>query len=158
MPGPLKGPGKFWNIDPIWGYILLILATNCAFRFSLYFQFDQTFLTPPYYGKHFGPPFPVAQNVFGTPPFCPPPHQSIYERSLKWTIPHGGQNCVKNTTLCIQGQCLFWTHQLFQVSCLLPSFGRLSKSVLTKCDNCLEVRWTIPHLLWQKVDFRYIKV
>ena len=22
---------KFWNIDPIWGYILLILATNCAF-------------------------------------------------------------------------------------------------------------------------------
>ena len=31
MPGPLKGPGKFWNIDPIWGYILLILATNYAF-------------------------------------------------------------------------------------------------------------------------------
>ena len=25
------GPGKFWNTDPIWGYILLILATNCAF-------------------------------------------------------------------------------------------------------------------------------
>ena len=31
LPGPLKGPGKFWNIDPIWGYILLILATNSAF-------------------------------------------------------------------------------------------------------------------------------
>ena len=63
-----------------------------------------------------------------------------------------------NTTLYIQGQCLFLTHQLFQVSCLLPSFGRLSKSVLTKCDNCLEVRWTIPHLLRQEVDYRYVKV
>ena len=31
MPGPLKGSGKFWNIDPIWGFILLILATNGAF-------------------------------------------------------------------------------------------------------------------------------
>ena len=71
---------------------------------------------------------------------------------VKWTIPHVSQNCVKNTTLYIQGQCLFLTHQLFQVSCLLPSFGRLSKSVLTKCDNCIEVRWTIPHLLLQKVE------
>ena len=58
MPGPLKGPGKFWNIDPIWGYILLILATNCAFWFSLYFQFDQTFLTPPF----------TTENVL-VPPF-----------------------------------------------------------------------------------------
>ena len=62
------------------------------------------------------------------------------------------------TTLCIQGQCLALTPQLLQVSCLLPSFGRLSKAVLTKCDNCLEVRWTIPHLLRQKVDYRYVKV
>ena len=77
---------------------------------------------------------------------------------VKRTIPHGGQNCVKNTTLYIQGQCLFLTHQLFQVGCLLPSFGRLSKSVLAKCDNCLEVRWPIPHLLRQKVDYRYVKV
>ena len=77
---------------------------------------------------------------------------------VKWTIPHGGQNCVKNTKLYIQGQCLFLTHQPFQVSCLLPSFGRLSKSVVTKCDNCLEVRWTIPHLLRQKVDYHYVKV
>ena len=46
MPGPLKGPGKFWNLDPIWGYILLILAIE-HLNFSLYFQFDQTFLTPP---------------------------------------------------------------------------------------------------------------
>ena len=28
---PLKGPGKFWNIDAIWGYILLLSETNCAF-------------------------------------------------------------------------------------------------------------------------------
>ena len=77
---------------------------------------------------------------------------------VKWNIPHGGQNCVKNTTLYIQGQCLFLTHQPFKVSCLLPPFGRLSKSVLTKCDNCLEVRWTIPHLLRQKEDYHYVKV
>ena len=57
MSGPLKGPGKFWNIDPIWGYILLILATNCAFWFSLYFQFDQTF-DPPFTKENFlVPPF-----------------------------------------------------------------------------------------------------
>ena len=74
---------------------------------------------------------------------------------VKWTIPHGGQNCVKNTTLYIQGQCLFLTHPLFQVSCLLPSFGRLSKSVLTKCELC---GGNIPHLLQQKVDYRYVKV
>ena len=86
MPGPLKGPGKFWNIYPIWGYVLLILATNCAFWFSLYFQFDQTFLTPlPLLRKTFwSPPLLVTQNFFGPPPFCPaPPHQSIYERSLR---------------------------------------------------------------------------
>ena len=77
---------------------------------------------------------------------------------VKWTIPHVGQNCVKHTTLYIQGQCLFLPHQLFQVSCLLPSFGKLSKSVLTKCDNCLEVSWTIPHLLRQEVYYRYVKV
>ena len=77
---------------------------------------------------------------------------------LKWTISHVGQNRVKNTTLYIQGQCLFLTHQLFQVSCLLPSFGRLSKPVLTKCDDCIEVRWTFPQLLRQKVDYRYVKV
>ena len=77
---------------------------------------------------------------------------------VKWTIPHVGQNCVKNTTLNIQGQCLFLTHQLFQVSCLLPSFGMLSKSVFRKCDNSSEVRWTIPHLLQQKVDYQYVKV
>ena len=65
---------------------------------------------------------------------------------------------LKNTTLYIQGQCLFLTHQLFQVSCLLPSFDRLLKSVLIKCDNFLEVRWPIPHLLWQEVDYRYVKV
>ena len=52
----------------------------------------------------------------------------------------------------------FLTHQLFQVSCLLPSFGRLSKSVLTKYDNCLKVRWTIPHLLRQEVDYRFVKI
>ena len=72
---------------------------------------------------------------------------------VKWTIPHGGQNCVKNTTLYIQGQCLFLTHQPFQVSCLLPSFGRLSKSVLTKCDNCLEVRWTNSSFVYDKQHF-----
>ena len=77
---------------------------------------------------------------------------------VKWTIPHVRQNCVKNTTLYIQGQCLFLSHQLFQANCLLPSFGRLSKSVLTTCDNYLEVRWTIPHLLRQEVDYRYVKV
>ena len=54
--------------------------------------------------------------------------------------PHVGKNCVENTTLYIQGQCLFLTHQLFQVSCLLLSFDRSTKSVLTKCDNCLEVK------------------
>ena len=70
MPGPLKGRGKFWNIDPIWGYILLILATNCAFWFSLYFQFDQTFLTP----------LPLLRKTFWSPPsgnsklFWPPLH------------------------------------------------------------------------------------
>ena len=64
------------------------------------------------------------------------------------------QNTV--TTLYIQIRCL--THQLFQVSCLLPSFGRLSKSVLTKIVNCLEVRWTIPHLFRQEVDYRFVKV
>ena len=84
MPGPLKGPGKFWNIDPIWGYILLILATNCAFWFSLYFQFDQTFWPPLYYGKLFGPPFPVTQNFFGPLHFAQPPTKYL------WTLPKYG--------------------------------------------------------------------
>ena len=83
MPGPLKGPGKFWNIDPIWGYILLILATNCAFWFSLYFQFDLTFLTPPLLWKTFwSPPLLVTQNFFGPPPFCPAPPPKYL-----WTLP-----------------------------------------------------------------------
>ena len=37
------------------------------------FQFDQTFLTPLYYGKLFGPPFPVTQNFFGPPQLPSPP-------------------------------------------------------------------------------------
>ena len=86
MPGPLKGPGKFWNIDPIWGYILLILATNCAFWFALYFQFDQTFLTPfPLLRKTFWSPPSGNSKLFWPPSILPsPPHQSIYERSLKF--------------------------------------------------------------------------
>ena len=38
MPGPLKGPEKFWNIDPIWGYIMLILAINQSINQSFYFS------------------------------------------------------------------------------------------------------------------------
>ena len=61
--------------------------------------------------------------------------QYIFYMSLlevKWTIPHIGQNRIKNTTLYIQGQCLLLTHQLFQVSFLLPSFGRVIKISLNK--------------------------
>ena len=84
MPGPLKGPGKFWNIDPIWGYILLILATNCAFWFSLYFQLTKLFWPPPLLRKTFWSPLLVTQNFFGPPSILPsPPHQSIYEHSLR---------------------------------------------------------------------------
>ena len=32
-------------------------------------------------------------------------------------------------------------------------FWQVIKISLTKCDNCIEVRWTIPHLLLQKVDY-----
>ena len=39
---------------------------------------------------------------------------------VKWTILHVGQNCIKNTTLYIQGQCFFLTHQLFDVSGYCP--------------------------------------
>ena len=84
MPGPLKGPGKFWNIDPIWRYVLLILATNCAFQFSLYFQFDQTFLTPHLLLKTVWSPPPWQLKTFLAPSILPspPPHQGIYEHSL----------------------------------------------------------------------------
>ena len=88
MTGPLKGPGKFWNIDPIWGYILLILATSCAFSFSLYFQFDQTFLIPlPLLRKTFWSPLLVTQNFFGPPPFCPAPPPKYL-----WTLPYNERN------------------------------------------------------------------
>ena len=36
-------------------------------------------------------------------------------------------------------------------------FGRLSKSVLTKCDNCFKLKRKIPHLLRPKVDYRCVK-
>ena len=83
MPGRLKGPGKFWNIDPIWGYILLILATNCAFYFSLYFQFDQTFLTPPFTTENFfGPPFQQLKTFLAPLHFAQPPPPRYL-----WTLP-----------------------------------------------------------------------
>ena len=89
MPGPLKGPGKFWNIDLIWGYILFILATNCAFWFWLYtFNLTKLFWPPLYYRKLFGSPPSGNSKLFWPPSILPsPPHQSIYERSLntnKW--------------------------------------------------------------------------
>ena len=84
MPGLLKGLGKCWNIDTIWGYILLILATNCNF------QYGQTFLTPPSLRKTFwSPPLPGTENFFGPLHFAqPPPHQSIYEHSLRIVLRH----------------------------------------------------------------------
>ena len=95
MPGRLKGPGKFWNIDPIWGYILLILATNCAFYFSLYFQFD--FFDPPpiYHWKLFGPPFQQLKTFLAPLHFAQPPHQGIYEHSLRhiFFFPGGALEC-----------------------------------------------------------------
>ena len=87
MPGPLKGPGKFWNIDPIWGYILLILATNCAFWFSLYFQFDQTFLTPPLIRKFFWSLHSGNSKHFWPPPFCPTPTKVFMNAPLMHLIP-----------------------------------------------------------------------
>ena len=84
MPGPLKGPGKFWNIDPIWGYILLILATNCAFWFSLYFQFDQTFLTPPFSMENFLVPPSSNSKLFWPPSILPSPPTRVFMNAPLW--------------------------------------------------------------------------
>ena len=98
MPCPLKGPGKFWNIDPIWGYILLILATNCAFWFSFYFQFDQTFLTPPFTKeKLFGPPPLSGKSKLFWPPLHfaqPPPPKYL------WTLPKLKEKFIENYVFC----------------------------------------------------------
>ena len=86
MPGPLKAPGKFWNIDLIWGYILLNFSNKLCILMFIILSIWPNFFDPPfYYGKLFGPPLSATQNFFGPLHFAQPPHQGIYEHSLRYT-------------------------------------------------------------------------
>ena len=51
-------------------------------------------------------------------------------------------HCGLRVKVCFNSKAL-------QISCLLSSFGSLSKSIFTKCYNCLEINLTIIHLLQQ---------
>ena len=77
---------------------------------------------------------------------------------VKWTIPHVGQNRVKNATRYIQGQCLFFDSPAASSKLFIALFWQVIKISLNKMYKCIEVRWTITHLLRQKVDYRYVKV
>ena len=84
MPGPLKGPGKFWNIDPIWGYILLILATQIV-HFNFHYTFNlTTFLTPPFTAENFLVP-PFGNSKLFLPPlhFAQPPRDLASDMSTR---------------------------------------------------------------------------
>ena len=91
-PGPLKGPGKFWNNRSN----LRLYPVNFGnkimhFDFHHTFNLTKLFWPPLYYGKLFGPPPPSGNSKLFWPPsiLTSPPHQSIYEHSLSscaWTL------------------------------------------------------------------------
>ena len=55
-------------------------------HFNVHYSFNLTklFWTPLLLQKTFWSPLSATQNFFGPPPFCPAPHQSIYEHSLSF--------------------------------------------------------------------------
>ena len=77
-------------------------------------------------GKMDHPTKNVGQNALRT-------LHSIYQMNLRGKMDHPtknvGQNALRTLHSINSGSMLVLTHQLFQISCLLPSFGRLSKSV-----------------------------
>ena len=88
MPGPLKGPGKFW-IDPFWGCWFWQQIVHFNFHYT--FNLTKLFWPPSIYcWKLFGPPFRqlktfLAPLHFAQPPSTlpspPPPPRYL------WTLP-----------------------------------------------------------------------
>ena len=54
--------------------------------------------------------------------------------------------------------CFFFNSLALSNKLFTALFWQLSKSDLRKCDDCLEVKWTTPHLLPHKVDHPRVKV
>ena len=79
--------------------------------------------------------------------------QQIFYMSLlevKWTIPHVGQNRVKNTTVH-SGSMLVFNSSAVSSKLSNALFWQVIKISLNKMWYCIEVRWTIPHMLLQEV-------
>ena len=111
-----EGPGKIWNIDAIWGKILLILATNCAFWFSLYFQFGKQMLIPLLIMENFLVPPSGNSKLFWPPPFCPAPPPKYL-----WTLPNHSLGLIS----VYFKHCLRIRPKMYISELLLDNFTRL---------------------------------
>ena len=79
MPGPLKCPGKFWNIDAIWGYILLILETNlCILNLIILSIWQNFFAPPPFVMGIFLVPSPSGNSKLFAPHFTQLPPTKLF--------------------------------------------------------------------------------
>ena len=85
MPGPLKGPWKFWNIDP--NYLRLYpvnFSTKLCILMFIILSIWPNFFGPPFYnGKLFGPPPFGNSKLFWPPPSILPSPLPKY----LWTLP-----------------------------------------------------------------------